>query len=1209
MDSVAPCYTEVIPLESDYKKYDYSVRLLYPEWKEMTKAESVKMAQWSDLVSEDIHISTFVGVSRGRGVLDVDFLPVVSRNGKFFKLTSAKMQIEAVEKTGIQRKSAKAVAAKVRVADRYTKKSKLAEGKWVKIAIKEDGMYRLTRSALQKMGFKNPDNVHLYGHGGYCLSEVSKPEEEYDDLQEVPLFQVNKDTWLFWGNGLVYWHDGNRIFNPYATTACYFLTEEDAPSKMQTIDCTAEKAGTPITSFTDYVLHEKDEYGYAQLGRNLFEAADFASSGARTYKLTPNGTSLGNENLTVAFTAASTEATTVSVQVNGKQLGNMSVSALSSYQAGASAKKEYSVMDYKNGTDWTVKIASTAGHEAHLDYLSLHYTRQINPGSSFVAFTGEREGQGTLQVSGVNEWCEVMQIGEPGSPACLVKGNRDGGKFTFSTDDLSHRFVCFNINVDYPQPQVLGTIENQNLHALESLDMVIIIPESGKLQSEAERLADVHRRVDGMRVQVVRADQIYNEFSSGTPDATAYRRLMKMLYDRADGDAAKMPRYLLLMGAASFDNRMLTTGMKKFNPKDFLLCFESEESFSDTRSYVMEDYFGLLDDGEGTQLTREKPDLGIGRFPVTTADEARVMVDKVVEFAENRNAGAWKNVVMMLGDDGDNNSHMDYCDEVAELVIDKYPEIEVRKVMWDAYTRVSTLSTNTYPEVTNLIKKQLDEGVMVMNYTGHGAPYVLSHEAVWKSSDMQDFKGKYLPLWFTAACDISPFDAQTANLGVQAVLNEGGGALAFIGTTRTVYATNNKNLNRFFSTYLFGKDDSGRRLRVGDALRMSKVSLVGTESTNRENKLQYVLLGDPALLIGAPLNRVEMESLTDEQSGKTVDKLCAGMSVRLDGKLLDENGDELTDFNGVVTARLFDSMDTITCLVNDGSKNDPFQFKDRSSMIYAGRDSVRNGRFTISFVVPKDIKYSNGGGRVVFYAINDSLNIEANGYSEQFTVGGSVETTDQEGPVIELTLNGEIGGVVNSTPYLEARLSDKSGINFSGNGVGHDVLLSVDNNPKWTAVLNDYYQSDFGDFTQGSLAYVLPALPAGPHTLSLRAWDLLNNTSLAEMDFVVDASYEPSIMHLAVSPNPASTSTTFFLTHDLPGSQCDYLIEVFDFSGRRLWMHEGHGSSATGQYRIPWNLSVGGGYGRISPGVYLYRATISTGDSKKVSKSQKLIVR
>ena len=1228
IDSMAPHYSEVVPLESDYRLYNYQVHILYPEWQAMTREETKQMERWASLVSDELSVRTFVGVTRGKGLLDVDFIPVIRRDGKYLKLLSAKMEIRAIEK------ASRAKSREAAPVERYTRTSRLSEGRWVKISIKEDGMYKLTRSALLKMGFTKPQNVHLYGHGGYRLSQVSQPAEEFDDLQEVPLYQSDSDTWLFWGNGLVYWDGDERVFNPYATSACYFLTEEETPSEIKTVNASENiSSANAAKVFTDHVLYEKDEYAWAQLGRNLYEGANFAQGNVRNYKLTATADSTYLERLTVAFTASSKVPTTLQPSVNGTNLTTtMTLPSIGSYQAATSQTSTFDVASLKQGRDWNIRLTSQAGHDAHLDYLALHFKRTINPNGSYVVFNAKdalstvsssaKKGPVTFEVSGFVDGYQVMHIATPSLGAYLVEGRREGDKFCFSMANGNAlvseknpldatRFVCFNPAYDYPQPTLVGVVENQNLHALDSLDMVILVPESGKLTAEAQRLADAHAKHDGLRCAVVRADQVYNEFSSGTPDATAYRRLMKMLYDRASARAEgerSLPRYLLLMGDCAFDNRMLTTAWMRRNPKDYLLCFESENSFSDTESYVMEDYFGLLDDGEGLNLTREKPDLGIGRFPVTTSDEARVMVDKVIDFISNGNAGGWKNVVSFLGDDGDRNSHMKYADDVAELVIREYPDLEVKKVMWDAYTRISTLSTNTYPEVNALIHKQLDDGVMLVNYTGHGAAYVLSHEAAWHISDFTSFHGQRLPVWYTAACDISPFDGQTENLGEQAVLTEGGGALAFIGTARTVYATNNWQLNRQFCTHVFGQDASGRRNSIGEALRLSKCSIVDSEYSYYENKLQYALLGDPALVIGAPLNRVQMTALKNTATKQETDVLKAGMPVCIEGEVQDDNGQLLSNFTGTVSVRVYDSMDTITCRRNDPSIEDTFVFSDRSSVLYVGQDSVRNGRFSISFVVPKDIKYSGAQGRMVFYAINQALDTEANGHSEAFSVGGSFDANDTTGPEIEMTLNGEPGGTVNMTPYLVARLADESGINVTGNGVGHDILLSIDDDPARTYVLNDYYVADFGDFTHGSLSFTIPALPEGRHTLKLRAWDMLNNTSLAQMDFDVDKAYEPTLLHLGASPNPALTHTTFLFSCDLPGTECHYLLEVFDFAGRRLWYHEGNGSSSTGHYSVPWNLRVGAGYGRISPGIYLYRLSLTAGESRMVTQTQKLIV-
>jgi hypothetical protein len=549
------------------------------------------------------------------------------------------------------------------------------------------------------------------------------------------------------------------------------------------------------------VLYEKDEFAWISEGRELYENVNYATSNTHTYKLTtPDPVSA--DNLTVVFSNGAGTETTLATNVNGTDLGEAKLAAISKYIMATTVSRTYSLSAQELTDTWNVRLSATQGNDARLDYLALHYHRKLKPSEGFVAFSQPFSSPARFDITGSG--LQVMRLGRRGEAVCLMSGTQDGETYSVTVDDASRRYVAFDPAYSFPQPTVMGAVENQDLHALDSLDMVYIIPASGKLREQAERLAQAHAQYDGLRTAVVRADQVYNEFSSGTPDATAYRRMMKMLYDRAVTDA-DAPRFLLLFGDGVWDNRMLTSSWRQANPDDYLLCYESENSQSKTTSYVLEDYFGLLDDGEGGNLLRNKTDLGIGRFPVSTAAEARVMVDKAIAHMAGQYAGAWRNVVCVMGDDGDENEHMTYANQVAELIKSRNPETEVRKVMWDAYTRVSTTKSNTYPEVVSLLKKQMEEGALVMNYTGHGNEIAMSHEYVFNLEDFRQPVGNRLPLWVTAACDIAPFDGSVANIGEVAVLNPNGGAVAFYGTTRAVYGNQKIQMTRYFRQYLFGR--------------------------------------------------------------------------------------------------------------------------------------------------------------------------------------------------------------------------------------------------------------------------------------------------------------------------------------------------------------------------------------------------------------------
>ncbi|MCF0197911.1 MAG: type IX secretion system sortase PorU [Bacteroidaceae bacterium] len=1140
----------------------------YPEWKELTAAEKKLVDRYSDLIHDGLTVQSRVSVSRGQGMMDIGFYPFIRKGNRYFKLISAHISIVP------RLKPTPKLLKTTRVAP---KNSVLSTGKWVKISVTEDGIYQLTDAALRKMGFANPANVRLYGYGGHRLSEVMSADAYYDDLEEVPLYH-NGSSHLFWANGLVFWEGNERIFNPYSTKAYYFLTEGTEPSTIATLPAEKRTPAQTYTTFTQHVLYEKDEFAYMSAGRNLYEAADFANSSVRNYSMSAPGLQ-GNARFTVAFSAACDAASKVVPSVNGTNLDAISLSSLASYTFANVVSRNYDVKS--PGEKWTIKLSVPSvpsNYAGHLDYMAIHYTRPMTlvaDDKGFVAFSQTGKSVSRFVVS---EPCEVMRLGRPGEPVALVPVTRGSdGTSSIVVDDPSRRYVAFDKNfANFPSPTVEGPIANQDLHALDDVDMLIIIPASGKLESEAQRLADAHALYDGVRAVVVRADQIYNEFSSGTPDATAYRLFAKHLYDKAVARGEDGLRYLVLMGDCAFDNRMLSSAWRGSNPNDYLLCFESENSVSDTKSFVMEDYFGLLDDGEGASLVDDKSDLAIGRFPVTSAAEAKVMVDKTIDFLSNRYAGSWKNIISIMGDDGDNNSHLQYADDVAKRIQTYNPEMEVQKVMWDAYTRVSTLTSNTYPEVENIIRKQMSNGALVMNYTGHGATYCLSHEFVMKLADFEDFKGKRLPLWFTAACDIMPFDGRTKNIGETAVLNEGGAAVAFIGTARTVYASNNRNLNLFFMEYLLGTDEQGRRYAVGEALRLAKNRLIigdpGSrykpyETYNKENKLQYALLGDPALVFGAPTHRVVLDSVNGKAPSTDL-QLRAGEKVSMAGHVEGADAAALPQFDGLLTARVYDCEQTVVCKNNAGADR-PYEFQTRDKVLFVGQDSVRRGYFQLEFVVPNDISFSDESGRVVFYAVADSGRVEANGYSEQFTIGGAVQSADDKAPDIYVYLNRDDfpnGGVVSSTPYFVAQLHDESGINYSGGGVGHDLLLTVDNDPATTYILNDRYVGEFGDHTRGSVAFDLPALSAGKHTLKFRAWDVLNNTSTATLDFVVDEGM-------------------------------NYTAEVFDFTGKRLWMTTQ--TSMLADFSLP----------KLPKGVYIYRLTTHYSEGKDEKETKKIVVR
>jgi hypothetical protein len=479
------------------------------------------------------------------------------------------------------------------------------------------------------------------------------------------------------------------------------------------------------------------------------------------------------------------------------------------------------------------------------------------------------------------------------------------------------------------------------------------------LLAQAQRLKTLHEERDGLRVTIVPADELFNEFSSGTPDANAYRRYLKMLYDRAESEE-DMPRYLLLMGDCAWDNRMLSSSWKNYSPDDFLLCYESENSYSQTQCYVSDDYFGLLDDGEGGNLvSSDQTDVAVGRIPARDATNAAIAVDKIESYKGNQQAGAWQNLLCFMGDDGNSNAHMADADSVARLVENRYPDFVVKRIMWDAYNRVSSSTGNSYPDVTRLIKQQMQQGALVMNYSGHGGPGAFSHEYVLRLNDFAEPTSLRLPLWVTASCDIMPFDGQEENIGETALFNKKGGAIAFYGTTRTVYQPQNRLMDLSFIHHVLSKDEEGEPLAIGEAVRRAKNELItpgvilGYDSQGREirstdkstNRLQYTLLGDPALQLAMPTQQLQIESINDTPlADGAVVKLKAGSTAKVKGRIINGDGQTDTGFNGNMTAIVRDVKEKIVCRLNDTGSDGaetPFVYYDRINTLFNGSDLVK----------------------------------------------------------------------------------------------------------------------------------------------------------------------------------------------------------------------------------------------------------------------------
>ncbi len=1035
-------------------------------------------------------------------------------------------------------------------AERYAEHSILSQGKWAKISVSNTGIHQLTASTIKSAGFSDISKVKIYGYGGNLVPEVLS--DNY--LREYDdLKEIPTCT-----------VGGKKLF--YAKGSIYWDSNESSvrtrnPYSDYGYYFITENDSEPLTCTEEEMLNTAwptpDAY------HTLYEKDEFSwMSGGRNlfYKEAIESGKTGkyiinipegNTEADLTVSVTANPQTAIKIYLNNKEIGSRTISIMANYKANGFTDTWH--VNNLHGND-TVYIKNVSGGIARLDYISLRY-------------------------------------------------NTPKAAPVLATDD-------------FPTAKYVYNITNQDLHADKDYDMVIIIPTSQKLLKQAQRLAKHHADHDGLNVRIVPADELYNEFSSGTPDVSAYKRYMKMLYDKSD--SLHMPKSLLLFGDCTFDNRMLISDAKSETKKnsldDYLLCYESENSFSSTECYVSDDFLTYLDDEEDISTFVGLPDIGVGRFPCTSEEEAKILVDKTINYALNTNAGSWQNTIMFLGDDGNNNIHMHDVNDVAEQTISEHPGYYVRKIYWDAFNRTSLSTGNRYPDATEIIKQQQNNGALIIDYAGHGSPTSISHEIVLSVKDFANFKGNNLPLWVTASCEIMPFDSNDETIGEKALLNAEGGAVAFYGTTRTVYVPQNKKINSAFMKYVLSYDENGKPVTLGEAQRLAKNYLVKNGIEITKNKLQYSLLGDPALSLALPTYTAVIDNINGiDVKSDSLPQLRAGDKVSIKGHI-ELAGNKAENFSGTLDAMVRDTKETVKCKLNNTTSkgaDTAFIFTDRKNTLYHGTNKVENGEFNFTFAVPKDINYADGTGLINIYAYDPALKASAHGACDKFTVNGSnIAENDSIGPSIYCYLNSEdftFGGEVNSTPFFVAQISDKDGINASGAGIGHDMTLIIDGDIDKTYNLNDNFTFDYESYTSGQTFYALPALSEGKHTLKFRAWDILNNPSTTTLDFVVKKSIQPNIVDVYATNNPARESTTFVVAHNFCGAELELVIDIMDTSGRLLWSTSERGIATTNTIAYKWDLTTDSG-AKLNTGIYLYRIKLSSNGSSYASKTQKLLI-
>lgn len=1089
----------------------------------------------------------------------------------------------------------------------YAERSVLADGHWVKIRVSESGVCRMSFSELRSAGLE-PSQVRVFGYGGAQKEQdFSKPN--IDDLPQVPVY-VGEDYILFYVQGPISWtYNGSRFAhtrNTYSDFG-YYLLSDDAGDMLLFPEAEAVSGSpTDVTYYSYYQVHDEDSVNLIDRtgvsgGGRTFYGEQFAAGQTRTFTFSTPYANGDNSSVYIDMAANAATTSTVKAKLNNTSSKSIYISSIPDhYTFGVAGTISMNGASEEQNQRVTMQfVNSNASALAWLNYIEITTPSELVMTGSYMGIRSLvnrnttnpvrfllRNATASTQIWDVTDLAAIQRM-----PTTMVD---DQLAWVGTQADGVHEYIAVNTDgTKFVQAEVVGEVKNQNLHALSNIDYIIICPEG--YEDVSEDLAKAHEAKQAITYAIVTDQQVYNEFSSGTPDATAYRWLMKMLYDRAKNGIGQQPRWLLLMGHGTFDNRKLLRN----SGTSLLLTYQSKNSVNEIKAYATDDYFAYLDDNEGTIDTQGRMDIGVGRLPVESLDEARTTVDKLIQYIRNEQTGKWKNQLVYLADDGENGTHTETAEKSAELVRIKNPDFIVHKIFLDAYPQEVNASGESYPLAKNRVLNLLKNGVLFFNYSGHGGYNAITNESILNLKDIAGMTNKNQAFWLFATCNFAQCDAGKRSAAETAVLNPKGGAIGILAATRTVYASQNTNLNRSVCDTLFGHSDVFHYdMTLGEAISIGK-NLLGSD----ENKLAYVLLGDPCMRLNYPTD-YHVETLTE------MDTLNALSVQHVEGRIIDEDLNIVSDFNGKVDITIYDKMQSIPTRDNDNAGGDPrvIAYNDYPNTIFSGATDVKDGLFNYTFMVPKDIRYNFDNGRIVYYAVTaDSLETaEAVGHFEQFIIGGTSSTVaiDTIGPEMEIYLNSPAfrnGDKTYATPRFFANLYDKNGINTAGAGIGHDLMLIIDDDPKMIYSLNEYFTAANNSYQAGQVSYLMEELANGPHSLTFRAWDLLNNSTTKSLNFIVEAGLDPSIYNVTTYPNPVQQSGVVHLivNYDQPDELIETEIYLYNTAGQMVYSHKQDNPDA-----VSINLPSLG----LNTGVYIYSVKIKSASSKYSTTSGKIIV-
>lgn len=1127
--------------------------------------------------------------------------------------------------------------------------SVLAEGTIVKIPVTQTGVYKLDFNYLKEAGLAiegaDPRNISIYGNGGGMMQElidVDYKNTELDLVENAIFVSGESDGTFNSGDFILFYGEGATlpIYNPntekftkplnrFDTKNYYFIKIGNTRGKRVTSTASANGATYTSTEFDDVVRFEKDEKNLlndwvdGQGSGQHWYGDQFKNTRERIYDSQlnfPNRVASEPIECVVRMVARARESSSkFLVEINGESFPSTNFS-----RSGYSAVDTYchartvTANPTLLGDNIEVKVSypnTSFESEAWLDYIEINAVRQLKMTGDqmgFRDFETTNHVVSEFKMSEANGNLEIWNVTDPTSVE-KQEGNLSGGNFTFSaaTEGGLQEFFVFNKNQGFLTPGEAILVPNQNVHATPAAELAILYhPE---FEEQVMRLAE-HRRVhNGYDVVTIPVEQVLNEFSSGRFDPVGIRDFSKMMFDRYPGKY----RFLLLFGDGSYDSRNINGDGNNFVP-----IYETKESHNPINAYPADDYYALLTPGEGFGLGGDL-DIAVGRFPVNSLEEAETIVDKLIKYdTDPISMRDWRNRFTFVSDDdsdGDkfdgNWRHVRPSEQHANTLDTEFPNFNVDKIYLDAYPQIATSGGQKYPAVNDAIDRTIFKGVLGINYFGHGGSKGWAQERVLKIENILSWENEdRLPLFITATCSFTGYDAPTfKSAGEEVFLSAKGGAFALFSTTRAVYINDNEELVTAVFDTIFDKRN-GEYGTIGEILAWSKNGSRATDTNSRK----FCLIGDPSMNLALPKYNVATTMINGHDvSDGVADTLKALQEVTIEGMITDSNGEVMTGFNGSVYPTIFDKKTMQTTLGND-ARNEIRDFELQKSILFKGKATVRAGQFSFTFVVPKDINYDYGPGKISYYA-EDGINRDAAGSYRNIIIGQTSENAlnDNDGPIVEVFMNNEdfiLGGMTSANPVIFVKLTDDTGINVAGTSIGHDLTAILDNNTQEVFVMNDFYESELNNYRQGFVKYPLSNLTEGLHRVDVTAWDVSNNFGVGFTEFIVANSEEVALINVFNFPNPFVDQTCISFETNLANEELDVKIDIFGVNGQLVKIIETT-MTPTG-YRlgqgecIPWDGTSDSGL-PLGKGVYVYRVKISgtgTNGFEQTSEFEKMVV-